>query len=108
MPAITCTHCQEMFKKTLKHIEQLSNDHPEGFESLHQITLDSRIDSSRFELLKCKECHKIFYSEADVEMHVTRVHAFVKYWNPYPCEECGFKGSNVIEIKMHQQNHKWH
>ena len=39
-------------------------------------------------------------------MHVTRVHKFCEYWNPYPCEECGFKGSDVMEIEEHQQNHK--
>ena len=85
----------------------MNNDHPDGFESLDQITLDSRNDCSRFELSKCKECDKIFYSEADVEMHVTRVHKFGEYWNPYPCEECGFKGSDVIKIEEHQQNHKY-
>ena len=85
----------------------MNNDHPDGFESLDQIPLDSRIDCSRLELSKCKECDKILYSEADVEMHVTRVHKFGEYWNLFPCEECGFNGSNVIEIKEHQQNHKY-
>ena len=39
-------------------------------------------------------------------MLVTRVHKFGEYWNPYHCEECGFNGSDVIEIEKHEQNHK--
>ena len=95
-----------MFKTTSILNEHINNDHPDSFESLDQVTLNSRIDCSWFELSKCKECDKIFYSEADVEMHVTRVHKFGEYWNPYHCEECGFNGSDVIEIEEHQQNHK--
>ena len=87
--------------------EHINNHHPDGFESLNHITLDSNIDCSRYELLKCKECNKLFYYEADIETHTTRVHEFGEYWNPYPCEECGFNGSNVIENKEHQQNHKY-
>ena len=98
---------RKCLKTTSKLNEHINNDHPDGFESLDQITLDSRNDCSTFELSKCKECDKIFYSEADVEMHVTRVHKFGEYWNPYHCEECGFNGSDVIEIKEHQQNHMW-
>ena len=95
---LACPHCEEIFEITSKLNEHMNSDHPEGFESLDQITLDSRIDCSRSELLKCKECDKILYSESHVETHATRVHKFGEYWNPYPCEECGFKGSDVMKI----------
>ena len=72
-------HCEEMFKKTSKLIEHINSNHTEGFESLDQITPDSRIDCSRSELFKCKECDKILYSESDVETHATRVHTFGEY-----------------------------
>ena len=103
---LACPHCEEMFETTSKVNEHMNNNHPDGFESLNHITLDSNIDCSRYELLKCKECNKLFYYESDIETHVTTVHKFGEYWNPYPCEECGFKGSNVVDIEEHQQNHK--
>ena len=39
-------------------------------------------------------------------MHVTKIHKFGEYRSPNLCKECGSKGSNVIEIEEHQQNHK--
>ena len=79
---LACTHCEEMFKIRSKLNEHMNNDHPDGFENLDQIILDLKIDCLRFEIWKCRECDKIFYSEADVEMNVTRVQKFGEYWNP--------------------------
>ena len=71
-------------------------------KALLKLTLDSRIDCSRSDLFKCDKCDDLFYSENNVETHVTRVHTYGEYLNLYPCEECGFQGG---KIKEHQQNH---
>ena len=43
---LACPHCEKMVEITSKLNEHTNSDHPEGFESLDQITLDSRIDCS--------------------------------------------------------------
>ena len=80
--------------------------HPDAFESLAQVKLDSRIDCLRSDLFKCNKCDQLFYSKKNVETHVTRVHKYGKYLKLYPCEECGFQGGAVNKIEEHQQNHK--
>ena len=43
-------------------------------------------------------------------MHVKRVHKFAEYWNPCPCEECGFKRHHEqhrIEALILQGQGQW-
>ena len=87
-----------MFETTTTIKEHTNNHPPDVFESLAQITLDSRIDCSRREYLKCNDCDMLFKSKADVEMNIKRVRYYGEYLNLYTCEECGFKGGNIIAI----------
>ena len=47
----------------------------------------------------CSQCGKILENELDLENHKERVHENGEQL--YPCEECGFRGSDMKEIKDH-------
>ena len=68
-----------MFETTSNIKEHMNNHYPDGFESLAQKTLDSRIDCSRREYFNCKDCDMLFKSEANVETHVKRVYNYGEY-----------------------------
>ena len=49
----------------------------------------------------CKQCDKIFENELDLANHEKRVHEYVETFELYPCEECCFRGTDLVEIKSH-------
>ena len=57
-------------------------------------------------LIKCQQCEKLFYNNADVKAHNIKVHEYGEYYNLYPCEDCGFMGGDATEIEEHSRNHR--
>ena len=57
-------------------------------------------------LIKCQQCEKLFYNNADAKAHKTRVHEYGEFYNLYPCKECGFMGGDATEIEEHSRNHR--
>ena len=49
----------------------------------------------------CNQCEKIFENELDAANHELRVHDYGETFDLYPCEECGFRGTDVNEIRNH-------
>ena len=41
------------------------------------------------------------WNDKDLLNHKERVHAYGEICNLYPCEECGFQGSDIITLKKH-------
>ena len=55
----------------------------------------------------CSECNKKFANELDVQNHMTRVHEYGEQFALYPCEECGFRATDLMEIRQHiEDEHK--
>ena len=44
---------------------------------------------------------KIFENELDLSNHIERVHVHGDTFAIYPCEECGFRGTDLQEIRIH-------
>ena len=57
-------------------------------------------------LMKCQQCEKLFYNNADVKAHNIKVHEYGEYYNLYPCGDCGFMGGDATEIEEHSRNHR--
>ena len=49
----------------------------------------------------CKKCDNIFENELDLANHEQRVHEYGETLELYPCEECGFRGTDLVAIKSH-------
>ena len=43
----------------------------------------------------------MFENEADVYLHMERVHEYGEECAIYPCEECGYRGQDKIAINQH-------
>ena len=55
----------------------------------------------------CSECNKKFANELDVQNHMTRVHEYGEQFALYPCEDCGFRATDLMEIRHHiESEHK--
>ena len=56
---------------------------------------------------KCFQCETIFENEFDLKKHKERVHEYGEIFDLYPCEECGFRGTDVLSIQAHiKERHK--
>ena len=49
----------------------------------------------------CQQCGKLFENELDVQNHVERVHEYGELYQLYPCEECGLRASDLLELRKH-------
>ena len=49
----------------------------------------------------CRQCDKVFENELDLANHEERVHEYGEMFELYPCEECGFRGTDLLAIKSH-------
>ena len=118
LTVFACPHCDEILTTTKDLNNHIQAKHPQGFESIASLsqiakeledntntTLDET-EAQAKENIKCTECEKLFYHESDAKHHNVRVHEYGEPYNLYPCELCGFSGSDVIEIEEHIKNHK--
>ena len=49
----------------------------------------------------CKQCGKIFENELDLSNNIERVHVYQETFAIYLCEECGFRGTDLQDIRIH-------
>ena len=57
---------------------------------------------------KCIQCDKLFENQFNLKQHKERVHEYGEIFYLYPCEDCGFRSTDVLSIRAHikeQQNH---
>ena len=47
----------------------------------------------------------MFENEADVYLHMERVHEYGEECAIYPCEECGYRGQDMIALNQHIQEY---
>ena len=97
-----CPTCEDKFKTPSdlqSHIEQL---HEQSWSSF---TLLSNADSKIGKYVACKVCSKMFENEADVYLHMERVHEYGEECAMYPCEECGYRGQDMIALNQHIQEY---
>ena len=52
----------------------------------------------------CGQCGKFFQNELDVKNLDERVHIYRELFQLYPCEECGFRVSDIKELRKHIEN----
>ena len=59
----------------------------------------SEANDSSWKYLNCSECDEKFENEMNLQYHKTRVHDYGEPGNIYPCDQCGFQGSDLIALK---------
>ena len=47
----------------------------------------------------------MFENEADLHLHMERVHEYGEECAMYPCEECGYRGQDKLSINAHIQEY---
>ena len=96
----TCPNCDEEFASNTQLDVHVKEFH-EPFESTFP-TMSLASDGSLSDIQEeCKQCGKLFENELDLANHVERVHEYGEIFEIYPCEECGFRGTDLREIKSH-------
>ena len=68
------------------------------------MSLVSESDDSSWKYIVCSECDGQFENEMDLLHHQERVHTYGETCSMYPCEECGFQGTDVKSLKKHVDN----
>ena len=91
----TCKHKCPTPRDLQGHIEQL---HEQSWSSF---TLLSNADSTIGKYIPCKICNKMFENEADVYLHMERVYEYGEECAIYPCEECRYRGQDMIALNQH-------
>ena len=81
-------------KSHISHSHDLSSSMP---------SLISEADDSSWQFIACDQCDGKFDNEQDVAYHKERVHEYGETCCMYACEECGFQGSDRINLKTHVQ-----
>ena len=64
-------------------------------------SLISSADDSSWKYVACTDCEGKFENKMDMEYHKQRIHTYGKTCSLYPCEECGFQGTDVVKLKDH-------
>ena len=79
------------------HIKEAHTPFETSFPTMSLASGTSIIDVD----VECNKCGKVFANELDLKNHKTRVHEYGEQFALYPCEECGFRGTDVRELKNH-------
>ena len=74
-------------------------------DSIQMKSLVSQADDSSWKYVICGECDGKFENEMDLEYHKERAHTYGEACTLYPCEECGYQGKDVTELKKHVDNY---
>ena len=95
-----CPRCSEHFGCSIKLQSHIAKQHEE-FESTFP-TMSLASDGSISDIYEtCKQCGKVFENELDLANHEKRVHEYGETFALYPCEECGYRGTDLKEINTH-------
>ena len=104
---MVCPYCDKTFKDIalLKnhieiHTKEDTNDEMDIDERLMEI---SEADDSSWRYIKCNVCQNKFYNEVCLENHKRIVHEENQIYEPYPCNNCSFKGDNANKIENHMK-----
>ena len=98
-----CPKCDKEFSCNTQLQSHISQKH-EGFE-LSFPTMSLASEGSISDIYEtCQQCGKIFENELDLANHVERVHEYGETFEIYPCEECGFRGTDIKSIRIHIAN----
>ena len=95
-----CPKCASIFRnndRLQNHIAQSHEEFDTSFETMSLVSEGTISDIYE----TCKQCGKAFQNELDVANHELRVHEYGETFDLYPCEECGFRGTDLMEIRKH-------
>ena len=98
--AFNCPKCEKTFLSTLDLQNHLSNNHEAFQTSFPSMSLISEGSLSDIQET-CNQCEKLFENELDLKNHVVRVHEYGESFEIYPCEECGYRGQDLNQIRSH-------
>ena len=79
----------------------IAQEHESSLSSLSLITNDN---TESWNYVVCKICTLKFQIEADMEHHALRVHEYGECCELYPCDKCGFRGTDIDAIQSHIEN----
>ena len=95
-----CPLCDQSFKDNVELESHIADKHGQFETTFPTMSLAS--DGSLSDVYeRCKQCGKMFENELDLKNHIERVHVYGETFAIYPCEECGFRGTDVQEFKTH-------
>ena len=86
---------------TFHHQSELGMHMSNHAEPSPMQSLISNADDSTWKYVLCTECDGQFDNEMDMNYHKQRVHEFGETCSMYPCEECGFQGTDRLKLKEH-------
>ena len=67
-------------------------------------SLISQADDSTWKYFTCNLCEGKFENEMDLAYHKERVHEYGEQCTLYPCDECGYQGRDIVELKKHKES----
>ena len=95
-----CPKCDEVCASNTtlqKHFEKHHEEFEITFPTMSLVSEGTISDV----FVPCNQCGKIFENELDAANHEIRVHDYGETFDLYPCGECGFRGTDVNEIRNH-------
>ena len=96
-----CPTCEDRFflpqhlEEHVRNIHDLSSTMP---------SLISQADDSTWKYFTCNLCEGKFENEMDLSYHTERVHEYGEQCTLYPCDECGYQGRDIVELKKHKES----
>ena len=95
-----CPKCPSIFADNVTLQSHIAKSH-EAFETSFE-TMSLVSDGTLSDIYEtCKQCGKTFQNELDVADHELRVHKYGETFDLYPCEECRFRGTDLLDIRNH-------
>ena len=106
LSTFVCPFCEKTFQNNKRLQVHLKQDHTAFETSFPSVNLTT--ENSVSDIYEtCSECNKKFANELDVQNHMTRVHEYGEPFALYPCEDCGFRATDLMEIRHHiESEHK--
>ena len=99
MMDFTCPKCTNTFTDVEALHAHMDREHADE-QSFPTMSLAS--DGTISDIWEtCKTCGKVFENELDLKNHMERVHVYGELFQLYPCEECGFRASDLTELRIH-------
>jgi hypothetical protein len=95
-----CPSCGKYFTTATslsKHVE-------EQHAQISSLSLISE-NSNDWMYVACSKCQRKFENESDLHYHEERFHECGETCSLYPCDECGFRGQDIEELKRHKVSH---
>ena len=95
-----CPKCDKTFSTSNTLNSHLEKEHEPFQQEFSGFSLVS--DASISNLYeKCTKCERLFENEFDRMNHEERFHEYGESFELYPCEQCGFRGSDIVSIRRH-------